>query len=152
MSVKGFPPDGLDAGEPVLSAYGLELAPVPQQVRVARDFVRENLPVLDEDTCDTVLLLTSELVTNAVIHARTRLQVGLTVSERFVVVTVFDLDLGHREVPSVDLRDGGRGFFLVSALAQAWAVHHPRGGGKTVWFRIERDVPADVGTDHGGVQ
>lgn len=113
---------------------------MPHTVRRARDFVRRHLPPLDGDTAFSVLLLTSELVTNAVIHARTTLQLGITTTARSVVVTVHDLDLGHSEVPSPELREGGRGFVLVAALAQAWAVHHSVDGGKTVWFRVQRDA------------
>jgi len=126
---------------------GLELEPVPQMVSRARDFVRQHMPPLDEDTYETVLLLTSELVTNAVIHARTTLEVGVTVTTRSLVVTVFDYDLGNSELPSLERREGGRGFVLVAALAQAWAVHHSTDGGKTVWFRVGR-VP---GPGEGGM-
>lgn len=139
VSVRGFPPDALPVGEPVQAQHWLALEPVPQLVALARDFVRQHVPVLTDDTYDTVLLLTSELVTNAVLHARTALEVGITVTPRSLVVTVFDLDLGHRELPSPEVREGGRGLVLVTALAHAWAVHRPTDGGKTVWFRVGRD-------------
>jgi anti-sigma regulatory factor (Ser/Thr protein kinase) len=54
------------------------------------------------DDLDTVALLTSELVTNGVLHARTPLEVGLTSDERGLLVEVHDSDprpptpRGHR--------------------------------------------------------
>jgi len=70
-----------------------ELAPDPLAPRAAREFVA--------DTCrrwqrtadlDTMLLLTSELVTNGIIHARTPLSICVTESDDMVTVEVHDSD------------------------------------------------------------
>lgn len=117
----------------------LHLDPLPKVVSMARSFVRQHLPAdVSDDVCDTVLLLTSELVTNAVIHARTRLEVGITVSDRFLLISVHDEDLGRSALPGPP-REGGRGLALVRALAEATATEQHSEGGKTVWFRIPRD-------------
>jgi two-component sensor histidine kinase len=106
-------------------------------VGVARRFVADNAPALPAPVHDVLLLLTSELVTNAVIHARTPLEVGITVTDVSVLVTVHDEDLGLSELPG-PAREGGRGLELVSALSQDYALDRHPGDGKTAWFRLAR--------------
>lgn len=125
------------------SSWLLELEARPQVVSQARHFVDEHAPPLTEATRDVLILLTSELVTNAVIHARTALQLGLSVSANFVLVTVFDLDLGRVE-QSGD-RNGGRGLGIVAMLADEHDLVRHAEGGKTAWFRLRRDAGASVG-------
>ncbi len=125
----------LPAGAVVQLDEALTLEPEPRQVSSARRFVARVAPDLDEDTGDTLLLLTSELVTNAVVHARTELEVAVTLTDEDVVVAVHDLDLGRREQRPGD-RDGGRGLVLVRSLAaDSGMVVHPEGG-KSAWFRL----------------
>ena len=127
----------LPADEVVESVDHLHLEPLPRVAQTARAFVRERLPDVDADTLDTVLLLTSELVTNAVIHARTAIEVGITVTTNKVLVTVHDEDLG---LPSDTYpgREGGRGLGLVAAMSEETATERHVGEGKTVWFRLAR--------------
>lgn len=127
----------LPAGEVVDSAEQIDLDPLPRLVGSVRRFVTSRAPELQEDARDALELLTSELVTNAIIHARTPLRVGMLVTALSVVVTVHDLDLGHSEI-SPELREGGRGLGLVEVLADAWGIHKGEQGGKTVWFRLNR--------------
>jgi two-component sensor histidine kinase len=135
--------DALPDGETVLARHALHLEPAPRLVRTAREFVREHAPPLPPETIEVVLLLTSELVTNAVIHARTAVEVGVVVSERSVVVAVHDLDLRRPEQQPYADREGGWGLALVTALAQQSAVEQHADGGKTAWFRVARgDSPA----------
>jgi two-component sensor histidine kinase len=130
---QALPPDDV-----VEAVDHLHLEPVPRVVHTAREFVREHLPPVSENLLDTVLLLTSELVTNAVIHARTAIEVGITLSDRSVLITVHDEDLG-KPSQSYAGRDGGRGLGLVAALAEATDTERHPGEGKTVWFRVARD-------------
>lgn len=136
--------EALGAGAAVDAEHRLDLEPVPRVVGQARRFVAEHVPNLPPDSYDALMLATSELVTNAVIHARTPLTVGVTLSGPRVLVTVFDQDLGRRELGGHD-RDGGRGLELVRALADAsdTTVHHY--GGKTAWFVV--GGPAAGGTE-----
>ncbi len=120
----------------------LELEARPQVVSQARRFVDEHAPPLTDATRDALSLLTSELVTNAVIHARTALQVGITVSTTFVLVTVFDLDLDLGRVEQAGDRNGGRGLSIVAALADSYDMVRHVDGGKTAWFRLRRDAGA----------
>jgi len=126
----------LDDGEQVERTSRLRLAPNAQVVREARDFVLAEVPPLDEDTRDVLRLLTSELVTNAVIHARTTIDLGVVTSDRHVVVTVHDLDIGHVAVGVG--REGGWGLGLVRALAERSDMTRHPDGGKTAWFRLPR--------------
>jgi two-component sensor histidine kinase len=140
-------PGALPPGEAVQACYRLDLDPLPRLVADARSFVRRCAPPLPDDTLDGLLLLTSELVTNAVLHARTRIEVALLVAEHSVLVTVHDLDLARPEQSPYQHREGGWGLGLVAALAQASALEtHPEGG-KTAWFRVPRGDALPVGDD-----
>ena len=132
--------------EVVESVDHLHLEPLPRVVQTARTFVRDRLPAgLSDETVETVLLLTSELVTNAVLHARTVIEVGITVTTNKVLVTVHDEDLG-RPSDSYPGREGGRGLGLVAAMAEETATEKHLGEGKTVWFRLARtDLDAEAG-------
>jgi two-component sensor histidine kinase len=129
------------SGDVIESVDHLHLDPVPRVVGEARAFIRDHSPSLAEDLVDILLLLTSELVTNAVIHARTPIEVGITVTDRSVVVTVHDEDLGH--APNrVDGREGGWGLGLVRDLAEEFEMEQHPGAGKTAWFRVAREMEA----------
>ncbi|MDT7570723.1 MAG: hypothetical protein QOE05_897 [Actinomycetota bacterium] len=116
----------------------LHLDPVPRVVGEARAFIRDHAPALPEDLIGVLVLLTSELVTNAVIHARTPIEVGITVTNRSLIVTVHDEDLNR--APSRAGREGGWGLGLVRELAVDSAMEQHAGEGKTAWFRIAREL------------
>lgn len=136
--------DALPAGDAVEARYSFGLDPLPRLVAEARRFVADHAPALPDDTRDALLLLTSELVTNAVLHARTRIEVGVTVSRHSVLVTVHDLDLARAEQQPYEPREGGWGLGLVAALAEASALQSHPDGGKTAWFRVPRGASAPV--------
>lgn len=130
-------PGALPPGCQVTRAEELVLTPEPRNVGVARLWVAERLPAsATADGRAAVALLTSELVTNGVVHARTQLRVRVAVAEGAVLVGVHDLDLGHREVAGGD-REGGRGLSIVRAVAAASGQAQHAGGGKTSWFRVD---------------
>jgi anti-sigma regulatory factor (Ser/Thr protein kinase) len=91
---------------------------------------------------DAGALVATELVTNAVQHARTSCRVGLTLDDTGLRVSVRDYSPGPAPRPRpVDARlGGGRGLHLVAMLASAWGAHE-HDDGKTVWALI--DVTAD---------
>ena len=79
------------------------LDPDPVAASEARRFVADTFQSWHlTDDLDTVSLLTSELVTNGVLHARTPLEVGMTSDEHGLLVEVHDSDprpptpRGHR--------------------------------------------------------
>lgn len=140
MSCERLLIDVLPAGDQVLSTHHLHLDPVPRLVGQARRFVLEHAPDLPAEVEDALVLLTSELVTNAVLHARTPLELGITVAEASVLVAVHDLDLARREQQPYAGREGGWGLALVRSLAQDSALVAGPDGGKTAWFRLARDT------------
>jgi anti-sigma regulatory factor (Ser/Thr protein kinase) len=89
------------------------------------------------DLADTAALLTSELVTNAVLHARRPPSLGVAVSDGQLVVDVGDPDPRH---PQLDWAgaygEHGRGLAIVDALADDWGVRQTPDGGKSVWFAL----------------
>lgn len=128
------------AGDVVESMQHLHLEPVPRVVGDARTFIREQAPPMPRHLVDVVVLLTSELVTNAVIHARTAIEVGITVTDHSVIVTVHDEDL--HTPPARSGREGGWGLGLVRELADDSALEEHVGDGKTAWFRVSRERAA----------
>lgn len=123
-------------GETAQSVQHLHLDPQPHLVSAARAFVLEHCGDLSTETRDVLELLTSELVTNAILHAGTPLEVGLTRSAASVVVTVHDLDQRRVEQLPYPGREGGWGLGLVSALATESSLDPHPDGGKTAWFRL----------------
>jgi two-component sensor histidine kinase len=130
--------DALPSDDTVQSIHHLHLDPLPRVVGSARAFVREHAPPLAPETTDVLVLLTSELVTNAVLHARTAIEVGIAVADHSVVVTVHDEDLTRPEQQPYDGREGGWGLALVRELAAAWSLDFHPDDGKTAWFRLPR--------------
>jgi len=85
---------------------------------------------------ETVTLLVSEMVTNALVHTDGCAELELRRDDSKVEILVTD---AHSRVPrprEVDLdATGGRGLMLVQSLAEEWGVE-PSGGGKTVWAAV----------------
>jgi PAS domain S-box-containing protein len=122
--------------------------PVDRSAAAARGFVRDallgwGLP----EVVDDAVVLVSELVTNAVVHAGTDAEVCCLREEGFVRVEVTDHH-PERGLPSfADVPDsgaeryadpddeGGRGLLMCSALSSCWGVEYSAGR-KTVWFRL----------------
>ncbi len=98
--------------------------------------VRRALAQENDDVLDTAELLTSELVTNALLHAGTDLVVHVEAENDVVRVAVDDgCDTGPRlgSPETIDL--GGRGMPLVASLADRWGWE-PLSIGKRVWFEV----------------
>ncbi|WP_195210413.1 ATP-binding protein [Actinomarinicola tropica] len=86
---------------------------------------------------DDALLLVSELVTNAVVHARSGCEVVVVHESLGVRVEVSDQDRHHDPVQQpLDLvSPHGRGLLIVDRVATAWGTVH-EDGGKRVWFQL----------------
>jgi two-component sensor histidine kinase len=86
---------------------------------------------------DTVLLLASELVTNAVRHAATPFELTVSVNGRGVVVAVVDQDRRHppRLCDPGPEDTHGRGLRIVEELSESWGTESMAGDAKRVWFR-----------------
>ncbi|MEU1851082.1 SpoIIE family protein phosphatase [Streptomyces sp. NPDC019990] len=130
--------------------------PVGRSVASARSFVRDTLQGWGfADIVDDAVVLTSELVTNAVVHAGTSADLLCLRSDDGVRIEVADR-YPEREIPlqgtAVNMgspdREGGRGLQLCAALAGRWGVEYTPTH-KTVWFQL--DLPArTVGTRAAG--
>ncbi|WP_250002160.1 SpoIIE family protein phosphatase [Actinoplanes sp. M2I2] len=113
----------------------------------ARALVRS---VLEEAGLDSLLnealLLTTELSTNAVVHANTELDIEVRADPSGLTVTVTDFAPGPVEQLAVgprnesvdigEVAERGRGLLLVDHFARRWGTVH-EGTGKGVWFRLE---------------
>ncbi|MEP7054903.1 MAG: SpoIIE family protein phosphatase [Actinomycetota bacterium] len=123
----------------------------------ARAFVRETLATWGaSEAVDDVLLLTTELVTNAVVHAGTTIDLFIEATDDLLIVSVSDR-YAARSLPSVvaapaETSEGGRGLLLVHAIALRWGVEHSTAG-KRVWFEIPLDEPIELDLDDrpGGI-
>jgi anti-sigma regulatory factor (Ser/Thr protein kinase) len=85
------------------------------------------------------MLTVSELVTNAVVHARTPATLRLSMRGHVLRVGVTDLASESRPAVRVaeDTAVNGRGLALVDAVADRWGVDAPGdGSGKTVWLEL----------------
>ncbi|WP_328536337.1 SpoIIE family protein phosphatase [Streptomyces sp. NBC_00344] len=118
--------------------------PVGRSVATARAFVRDTLQGWGySDVVDDAVVLTSELVTNAVVHAGTTADVLCLRTDEGIRVEVAD-HYPEREVPlqttgqsfgSPD-SEGGRGLLLCAALASRWGVDYTPTQ-KQVWFQLD---------------
>lgn len=115
----------------------LTIAGEARSAGLARRFLSETLlgwGVGDYE--DTAELLLSELVTNAVLHARSRITVRVDLSPACLRMEVAD-DSPRPPVTRHYSAEAttGRGLNLVAALAQRWGVL-PEGQGKAVWVEL----------------
>lgn len=110
----------------------------PASVAKARAFVADALRHASDDIRDRAVLITSELATNAVVHARSAFTVTTTLSRGEVQVQVTD---SRGETPIMRQPDDtelhGRGLMIVNHLADRWGVD-VRTEGTTVWFALVR--------------
>ena len=94
---------------------------------------------------EQAVLLVSELVTNAVLHARTRFTVEVEVVDDTARVSVEDSSPLPPAVRTFsDLAGSGRGLHLVEALASRWGVDSRDGAGKRVWFELDLSAAGAV--------
>jgi anti-sigma regulatory factor (Ser/Thr protein kinase) len=132
----------------------LEVGPDPAEVGRARRWARSRLLGsgigADEPLAETLILLISELVTNAVVHT------GCPAVLRMLVPSAaHGVDRGTVRLEVADASDcpprqrhaerdetGGRGLELVDGLADRWGWQ-PEGAGKQIWCEIDRsEFPA----------
>ncbi|MFJ8542513.1 ATP-binding protein [Streptomyces sp. NPDC093586] len=119
------------------------LPPRPQSASVARRFVREALAGVSPDTTDTAQLLVSELVTNAVVHAHTEVEVQAWAVDGRVHVRVSDQEPRRGLMPhrgGTAYASTGRGLGMVEELASSHGVQVGEDH-KTVWFELWPDTP-----------
>ncbi|MCX4762976.1 ATP-binding protein [Streptomyces sp. NBC_01275] len=137
----------------------LEIRPDPAEVGRARRWARSRLAGsgigVDEPLAETLILLVSELVTNAVVHTgrpavlRLSLPGGGTAEAATVRLEVADAS-DRAPVPRCagDDATGGRGLALVDGLADRWGWS-AEGRGKRIWCELDRCAQPAEGGDSG---
>ena len=112
-----------------------EFAPGKLSARHARAFVTDQLDLHRlEYLVDDATLVVSELVTNAVLHARTHLVVAISELPRSVRLAVHDNSDALPVMARADIdRTSGRGMTIVDACATEWGTERDADGHKCVW-------------------
>jgi hypothetical protein len=152
----------VDGATPVDGASPAGAAPVPvgRQARrlsldgesgvvpLARDFARQALyawgwlPAASADrraAAEDVLLVVSELVTNACLHAEGPDELRISCDNKVLRIEVSDRGAGQPapRTPHRAGRPGGHGMFIVQRLCLDWGVlRMPGVAGKTVWAEL----------------
>jgi anti-sigma regulatory factor (Ser/Thr protein kinase) len=119
------------------------LEPTPDSPALAREYcdgVLADKHCAPETVADARLVV-SELVTNAVMHARTPIEVQVRVGNGTLRIEVTDSGLDRPQLWAERDR-GGRGLPIVQAVASGWGVID-QGSRKTVWCEIAVRANAD---------
>jgi anti-anti-sigma factor len=121
----------------------LALDPVPAAAAASRAFVGEVCGRWGlQGMAGSAALLAGELVTNAVVHAHTALELRVELRGPRLHVAVKDQDPNLRRLLAA--KDGtkrGLGLLIVDRVATTWGVRQNRTGGKTVWSAL--DLPPE---------
>jgi anti-sigma regulatory factor (Ser/Thr protein kinase) len=111
----------------------------PESARAARRFVASTLDALGcPELIEVACLLTSELVTNAIVHAQGRIGLSVEVDDaHHLRVEVHDGAAACRAAPrqAAPGDQRGRGLAMVASLSDEWGVR-PEPMGKTIWFAL----------------
>lgn len=130
-----------------MAAVDVELVSLPGDARaagLARGAVRERLRSWNlDDLLDVAVLLTSEVVTNVVVHTASAPSLGVAQDGGGVRVTVVDASPSppvlRRHSPTATT---GRGVRMLYDLADDWGWERV-GAGKAVWFVLQRGPAED---------
>jgi anti-sigma regulatory factor (Ser/Thr protein kinase) len=109
--------------------------PEPASAAAARTFAVEAAQC-SGDSAEVIALLTSELASNAVLHARTDFRVRVRTDTATIRVEVADASpaLPARRAYLPDSLSG-RGLHIVDGMSDRWGVVRDAAG-KTVWFEL----------------
>jgi PAS domain S-box-containing protein len=138
--------------EQTLLHRSARLQPLPASAGEARRLVRQALAEVDEQAVlYAAEVAVSELVTNAILHAATPVELTVDVTTATVTVSVRDW---HPRLPAQRhwgaTATTGRGLSLVASLSDAYGVDPQEPVGKTVWFQLARGHGLAERVDHGG--
>jgi hypothetical protein len=101
----------------------------------ARRIVRSTLSGAHGDAVEAAALLTSELVTNAMVLAKADPELFLDTRQGHIYVEVRESVDNSAHDPREEWTPTGWGLDMINALASSWGVesHHD---GETVWFAL----------------
>ncbi|HEX7133547.1 MAG TPA: ATP-binding protein [Iamia sp.] len=117
----------------VAVALAASVEAAAQARHVVRDLLRQGHR---PDMVDTACLLTSELVTNAVVHAGAAVELVVDLDRVRLAVEVIDASTdAPLPTEAAPLDTGGRGLAMVAHLADSWGVTRVVPG-KSVWFSL----------------
>ena len=122
------------------------ISPALSAIAPARHWARDRLTEagVSNGRLDTAILLVSELVTNAVAHARPPVVLRVDVDAERTRVEV--TDGARQQMPQVldppPTATGGRGVMFVDRLATRWGTTR-QSGSKAVWFELQHDDPVE---------
>jgi anti-sigma regulatory factor (Ser/Thr protein kinase) len=121
-------------------AGALQLPSTPEAAALARSYVRDLGSSWPADRLDTVLLLVSETVTNAVRYGHGHVELEVMWIDGTARIEVSDANPDpptRRPLPSDTLLVGGLGLHMLDALTDAWGTRSRREPpGKTVWLSV----------------
>ncbi len=121
---------------PLVRSLGLE--PHPRAARAGRDFVTRALLDWHRITCiPAARLAVSELVTNAIVHAGTDIELSIAAYRDTLRVTVRDHSAAQPVRQVARLAIHGRGLGIVADVSRAWGVLPAADGGKVVWAVLD---------------
>jgi len=130
----------------------LHLAADPYSSVVARRFVASTCELWrSEEISDDAVAIVSELVSNAVLHARTNSVLRLELRRQLLTVALADGDPTFPvRCSSPPTEPGGLGLGIIDTLATAWGTNPTSNGGKIVWatIRIQRPSAAAALNNH----
>jgi CheY-like chemotaxis protein len=112
----------------------------PEEIAGARHFVDRHCAAWSyDDIADEASLVVSELVTNAIMHARSGCDLRLRDAGAVLRIEVVDGGRGSPELqrPATHA-EHGRGLLLVSSMCAAWGVETLPDGRKVVWAELSR--------------
>lgn len=128
----------------------VHLPPSPRALSTARALLRAILSEVGLDSlADVALLLATELCSNAVRHAGTKMELAVTVDDGELTVAVTDRGPVAHELartPNAARANGpanGTGLGMIAALATAWGTRHDATGRHRVWFSLTAPTPAE---------
>ena len=136
----------------MIRSLSARLESTPLAVRETRRFVRDILRVWDAEILgETAELLASELVANAVLYARTPIDVHLVWSDGHTPGLRVDVCDEADTMPQIiepprPAGHGGYGLRLLERLSNDWGVERRDRGGKCIWFQVGRTAGSSQAT------
>ncbi|WP_369252807.1 SpoIIE family protein phosphatase [Streptomyces sp. R41] len=116
----------------------------PAVVADARQHAADQLTTWGlQEAAPTTELIVSELVTNAIRHARPPIQLRLIHNSALICEVSDSSSTSPHPRRARDLDEGGRGLFLVGQLTERWGTRHTLTG-KTIWAEQLRPLHAHV--------